>query len=88
MDRVTVTSTRRTVYGPARVPFEVEDTPRVRQLIRAGVFTDLTPVPVRAPVPAAKKATKARPLTGQAAVRPGAEVLSLPPLDHEGDESP
>lgn len=72
---IKIISTKRTVYGPARVPFEVEPTPRVRQLIKAGVFTELTE-PVRA-------ARKPKPVTGVTAPPDGTEAVTSPPLDHE-----
>jgi hypothetical protein len=80
MATIKVISRRRTVYGPARTPIEVEATPRVRQLIKAGVFTDLTE-PVRA-------VRKPRPVTGVTAPPEGTEAVTSQPLDHEGEGSP
>jgi hypothetical protein len=79
MATIKVISRRRTVYGPARTPIEVEATPRVRQLIKAGVFTDLTK-------PSAK-VKEPKPVTGVTAPPAGTQATTSVPLDHEGAEA-
>jgi hypothetical protein len=72
MARITVSSTRRTVYTPRTGrPYEVEATPRVRELIAAGVLTDLSPKPASKP---RKAASAPAPVVG----------VTSDPIDHEG----
>lgn len=90
MARIIVISRRRTVYGPARVPVEVEQTPRVNELIRLGVLyrphTEAKPVKKAT---AAKKATSTppAPVVGVTSAPAGKESLVSEPLDHEGEEA-
>jgi hypothetical protein len=71
MAQVTVISTRRTAYGPARVPFAVEVTPRTRQLVGLGVLQALEALPDEKP---ARKLRK---------VETVATTLDPLPTDHE-----
>lgn len=79
MPRITVISSKVTVYTPrVNEPYEIEATPRVRDLVKAGVFIDVSE-------PVIPKRKKPAPVIGVTSLPGDGSALVSPPLGHEGD---